>query len=98
MKKTPKKTPTKKKTPISLYEVSVKIFGKVYSSTGETIYDALKNLKVIGKIGGMCVIQIKKGDMYKEKILNGRYLWRLFSGSSVMKQIAEKQLKQIFPE
>lgn len=99
MKKTIKK-PVKKevKKEVKKYEISVKMFGKVYPSKGISVIDALRNLQIPGKIGGMCIVQMNKDNIHREKIINGNHLWRLINGSNMMKLIAEKQLKTLFGE
>ncbi len=93
-----KKDPTKLGVKKSPYNISVKVFGKVYQSSGDSVIDALKKLEVKGKVGGMVIVQLDKEGVHREKVLNGNHLWRLLNGSSLFKEIAEKQLKTMFGE
>ncbi len=86
-----KKTTTKKIP----YDISIKIFGRVYTSTGETLIEALDNLKP-GKVGGVCVMTVTHGDKKREKILNAGQLFRLFTGSRIMHEMAMKNVLNLF--
>lgn len=90
-----KKTTTKK--PIaSTYEASIKVFGKVYKSKGSSVKEVLENLKVEGKAGGTCVLTVSNGDKKRDRIMNGVQLFRLFSSSRLMREIALKNVTLLF--
>lgn len=78
------------------YTASIKIFGVIYTSLGSTVRNALENLKVGGKVGGICVLTMKKGDVSKEKILNAGQLFRLFTSSPIMREISLKNISNLF--
>lgn len=97
MKKTNKKEPTTKK-PVN-YEASIKVFGrdnKVYKSKGASVKEVLENLKVEGKAGGICVLTISNGDKKRDRIMNAEQLFRLFSSSRLMREIALKNVTLLF--
>lgn len=95
-KMTKKKVTKKVETPhTGLYNASIKIFGRIYVSAGDTLKECIENLKV-GKVGGVCVMIVTHGDVKKEKILNGGQLFRLFSSSRVMKEMAMKNVLNLF--
>lgn len=94
MKKTKKKVVKKVKAPT--YEASIKIFGKVYEATGATVVEAVENLKGVGKVGGMCVLSISHDGVKREKILNSRILFGLFTGSRIMHEMAIKNINSLF--
>lgn len=84
------------KNELGIYTISIKIFGRYYTSTGPTFLEALENLKGIGKVGGMCVLKVTKGDYTKEKIVNSRILFGLFVGSRILHEIAVKNITALF--
>lgn len=94
MKKTIKKEPTTKK-PVN-YEASIKVFGKVYKSKGASVKEVLENLKVEGKVGGICVLTISNSDKKRDRIMNTEQLFRLFSSSRLMREIALKNVTLLF--
>lgn len=73
------------------FKASIKIFGVLHEAIGETVAEAISNLKV-GKAGGICVLRISRGEVTQEKIVPSRSLWQLFNGGRMMKEIALKQL------
>lgn len=84
------------KTTLSPYTASIKIFGRTYTSTGATVKEAIENMKTVGKVGGVCVMTVSKGDVKREKILNAGQLFRLFSASRVLHEIAIKNVCSMF--
>lgn len=78
------------------YKISIKIFGRQYESEGSTLKEAFDNLKVSGRVGGVCVISVSKGDVTKSKILNSRQLTSLFTPSRVMREVSLKNMLSIF--
>lgn len=93
-----KKTGIQKIAPTEIvneYTASIKIFGTVFTSTGLTLKEAVENLKV-GKVGGVCVMIVTHGEAKREKILNGGQLFKLFSTSRVMHEVALKGVLNMF--
>ncbi len=80
------------------YTASIKIFGRVYTSIGFTVKEAIENMKVGTKVGGVCVMTVTKGDVKKEKILNAGQLFRLFTASRIMHEIAIKNVCSLFSD
>lgn len=94
MKTAPKKRVYKSKK--ADYTASIKVFGKVYTSTGSTAREAITNLKVGSVARGVSILSVsKKGNMHT-KILNTVQTSRLFSLSTMMREIALKQVALIF--
>ena len=79
-----------------MYEVFLKMFGKVYNSKGKTIPEALNNLKVNTKVGGTSILTIKKGKKSKDRILNRAVTTRLLALSPTMKEVTIKNLSLMF--
>ena len=95
MKKTIKKKSVEKQVETP-YTTNIKIFGKYYTATGNSAIEAIENLKIEGKSGGVCVLSVSKGDIKREKILNAGQVIRLFNQSPTMRQFALKNMKLLF--
>ena len=83
---------------IKPYSASIKILGRVYNSTGESVKEAIENLKPEGKCAGTSVLSITKGEVKKDRILTSMQTFRMFSLSPMMKQIAIKNVSLMFPQ
>lgn len=83
---------TKKKIVIHLdgYSATIKVFGKIYSASGETLAEAITNLKPEGLARGMSIIVVKKGEQSQEKILPRIATARLFAPSRMIREVALK--------
>lgn len=77
------------------YTATIKVFGKYYSASGASVKEAIESLKV-GKVGGVCVMTVTHGENKKEKILNAGQLFRLFTGSRIIHEMAIKNVINIF--
>lgn len=86
----------KKDNPVENYTASIKIFGMVYTSTGSTVRATIENLKVGNKVGGVTVLSVSKGSVTKEKVLNMGQMTALFSRSPLMREIALKNVTNLF--
>ncbi len=86
----------KKTSEVSLYSASIKIFGKSYYATGLTLKEALESLKPEGKTGGICILSVTHGDKKMEKILNASQLFKLFTASRVIHEMALKNILMLF--
>lgn len=84
------------KNELGIYTASIKIFGRVYSSSGATLKECIENLKVGTKTGGVCVMTVTHGEIKKEKILNTGQLFRLFTSSRIMHEVAIKNVLNLF--
>lgn len=80
----------------SLYTATIKVFGRYFFSEGATVREAIENMKVDGKAGGICVLSISKGEAKQDKILNATQLFRLFNGSRIMREVALKNVTNLF--
>ena len=77
------------------YLVKLKILGTLYSASGSTVAEAVGNLKVkngkgVGLLSVICV------DKQKDKLLSRSLIFRLFGGSRLGREIALKQISQLF--
>lgn len=77
------------------YELSLKVMGKVYTSSGDTLSEAITNLGATGS-KGIGVLTIKHGDRVKDKILTKLLTDRLFNTHGLHQQIILKQVETIF--
>jgi len=85
--KTPKKAPE--------YKASLKILGKTYKATGESVADVVAKLKPeTSKAFG--VLTISNGDKVREKVINSPILFRVFNGSPTSRSISMKHLSILF--
>ena len=75
---------------LDVYVASIKIFGKIYTSTGTTLEEAIAALKPEGLARGMSIITVKRGDTMQEKILPRIATGRLFAPSAMMREVALK--------
>jgi hypothetical protein len=78
------------------YTASIKILGKIYSSTGNSVKEALENLKPEGKCAGISILSVSRGDVKKDKILTSMQTYRIFSPSKIMRQVALKGVNLLF--
>ena len=77
------------------YKATLKVLGREYVSKGETVLDAISNLKP-GMAKGKGILTIENGGVRKEKIIGGRYTLRLFSSAGLIKDILLKQVVGMF--
>lgn len=78
-----------------VYTASIRIWGKVYSSKGGSVKEALEGLE--GRnVRGHGILTISHGEAKKDKVLSVGQVFRLFSASPMMKEIAVKQLTMMF--
>ena len=85
-----------KKVKIAPYSATIKILGKIYNSTGESVREAIENLKPNGKCVGNCVLSISKGGVKIDKIITSFQVYRLFSQSKMMRDLALKNSSLLF--
>lgn len=83
---------TTKKVVVEPYSATVKILGKVYTSTGSTATEAFLNLKPNGVARGMGILSLSKGEKRAEKILPSFQVSRMFSASPLVREIALKNI------
>ena len=92
------KTKTKKIAKVAKENIhaSVKIMGRVYTAQGQTIQEAITNLKPsIVKGSGLLILE--KGEVKKIKVIMPRMVVGLFGKTSRLgKEIALKQVLNLF--
>lgn len=93
MKKGTKKV---KKVVVAPYSATIKILGKIYNSTGNSVREAIENLKPTGKSMGNCVLSLSKGEIKVDKIITAFQVYRLFSHSKLMRELALKNTSLLF--
>ena len=87
------KTPKVKKAD---YKASIKVFGKVITSKGATVLEAIENLDV-GKLNkGVSVLEVSHDGKSVSKILPTIQTARLFSPSPMTRQVALKNISPRF--
>jgi hypothetical protein len=103
MKKTTKKTAVPEKTvkketkqKDAGYTVTLKVFGKLHTSSGETLQDAFESFGYRGKIVGNPLLIVTHNDAKKERVISNVTANRLFSTSRIIKEIAIKNMCTIF--
>lgn len=83
---------TTKKVAVKPYSASIKILGKIFTSKGGSVREAIENLKVEGKCAGISILTING----KDKILTSVQTTRLFSPSKIMRELALKGVSSLF--
>lgn len=91
-----KKTTKKVGVSVKPYLATIKILGKFYKSTGSTALEAIENLKPEGKCAGTSVLSVSKGDEKRDKVLPTYQTFRLFSHSKMMRELALKNVANLF--
>lgn len=71
------------------------VMGKKYTAKGKTVADALCGLEV-KNCKGKCVLVVSNGESTKERVLMPNQSFRLFSLSRMTREIALKQISQLF--
>ncbi len=77
------------------YKASVKIMGKVYTSKGTSVYDALFNLKPLG-CKGKAILVVEHDGARKERILMPVLAYRLFKTLGITRDVALKNAALLF--
>ena len=78
------------------YTASLKIFGKITSSVGATLSEALASLAPQGKVMGRSILTISSGLVSKDRVLNPAQTFRLFSPNKMTREIALKNIALLF--
>lgn len=79
----------------NVYSANLTYFGKKYNGIGDTVIEAIASIPVTN-CKGKTILVINKGEEKKEKILTAPQSFRLFSSSKLMREIALKQVSQLF--
>ncbi len=78
------------------YSATIKVLGKIYTSKGKTLREAIEMLKPIGVTKGISLLTLSKGDVQRQKILGNIQTFRLFSPSRLTREIAIKNTSLLF--
>lgn len=77
------------------YTATLVVMGKKYTSTGESVVDALANLEV-GNVHGRGILTIEGNGQKRERIVPPVQLARLFTPSRLLKEVTLKSFGQLF--
>lgn len=77
------------------YSISIKILGKVFESSGDTVEEALLKLPV-KNAKGRSIITVEHDGLKKERIFMPPVTFRLFNTIGITKDIAIKQIAALF--
>lgn len=83
---------TAKKKVVSDYLASIKVLGKIYTSKGFNVRNAIENLNAGSVAKGMSILTLSKGEVSQSKILPSTQTSRLFSASHLVREISLKQI------
>lgn len=89
----PKKATASAKQP---YLVKAIVAGKTYEAHGQTVLEALSTLSVPGTVRGKVILIVAKGTARKEWVMPYYAVARLFSQSRIMREVALKNISQLF--
>lgn len=78
------------------YTAKLRCLGKDYTSIGENLKEAIAGISYTGKIGGLVVLTVTHGDTKRERVLNSVIANRLFTRSTVMRELAIKNMVTLF--
>lgn len=93
-KKTVKKAPRKAPKAVG-YTATAIILGKKYGGKGETVLEAIESLNILN-CKGKCILTVTNGEYTRERVLMPLQALRLFSKSRLMREIALKNISQLF--
>ena len=79
----------------SKYQASVKVMGKVFTASGNTVYEAIENLKP-GSVAGMMVLTVKHGEKNKDRVLPMVLGRRMFNTAGLTREAALKNASLLF--
>lgn len=88
----------KQKIKIIPIKISLKLLGKFYKAEGKTVEDVINKLKPpVAK--GIGILTMEKGNLKREKILNGRIINNVFGERSpTFRAIAMKNIINLFED
>ena len=89
-----KKTSTQK-SESNQYSVTVTVMGKKYTSTGDTVSNAISKIKPLN-CKGKCIISVTNGSNTKDRVIMPAIAYRLFSAKGLLNEIAVKQISTLF--
>ena len=83
--------------PLEVIKARIKVLGHFYEAAGQTVAEAITNLKPL-KGRGMSILEVTKGDKQRNKILNFRTTMLLFSPSTTQRNMALKNVISMFSD
>lgn len=75
----------------------IKVLGHTYEATGQTVAEAITNLKPL-KGRGVSVLTVNKDGIERSKILNAMLTMNLFSPSHMRREIGLKNAISVFAD
>lgn len=80
---------------VDKYKLCIKISGKTFESEGDTIADALNNLKA-QNTKGRGVLIVEKDGKKRERILMPTLVYRMFNAQGLTREMALKNVSMLF--
>lgn len=77
------------------YKAVLIVLGKKYESSGETISEAISNIKV-GNCKGKSVLTIMRGSNKKDRVIMPAITYRIFNSQGLSRDIAIKNISTLF--
>lgn len=90
-----KKTTKSSKVNDSKYDINAVIGARKFNSSGSSVSDAVSKLEVLN-CRGKCILTVTKDKVSKEKILTSTMAHRLFNSFGLTKQVALKNVDNLF--
>ena len=84
---------TKKEKP---YKATIKVLGKIYKAEGDSVLEALTNLKPNGVSSGMSILAVGKGKEMKDRVIPAFRTRRMFSASPMIREVELKKTSLMF--
>jgi hypothetical protein len=78
------------------YTANAIIMGKKYQGKGTTVAEAISSLKGFGNVKSKVILAVTDGKTTKERVIMPMVAWRIFGSHGVTKEIALKQISQLF--
>jgi len=80
----------------SKYEAIISVLGKNYTAKGETILAAISRLEPRGQARTKSILTVKHGINSKDRVLTPFVVNRLFNLSPTVREVALKQVANMF--
>lgn len=77
------------------YTATLKVFGKTYTSEGDTVSECISNLKP-GNAKGKAILSITKDGKTKDRVLTPFNSFRLFNSHGLMREVNLKNATILF--
>lgn len=95
VKKTVKKVVKKVTKPKVSYTASIKVMGRVFKGTGDSVSDAIANIKP-GAVAGRVIMTVTSPNNKKERVLPLVVSKRLFMSKGMTQEVALKNVSLMF--